>query len=274
MNLTLKSILIWLFAILFTVALAMYQRMTGPTYPVRGTTEIGQQTIKYKLIRSYDKQDDAPIRIVAADTSIKGELKLRRFKSYDTWHIQPMQRHGDTLVGYLPHQEPAGKVMYQVTLVKDNQRILLNDHPAVLRYTGFVSWIVLLPHILFVFCGMLFSTLTGMMVIFRMKNTYIYAWITVITTGIGVLILGPIMQKLAFDAFWTGWPFGHDLTDNKSLVAFIFWVIALVVMKKNRENRLWPILASIVLLAIFLIPHSVLGSETDFTKEKQIETTK
>jgi hypothetical protein len=45
-------------------------------------------------------------------------------------------------------------------------------------------------------------------------------------------------------------------------------------MKKNRENRLWPILASIVLLAIFLIPHSVLGSETDFTKEKQIETTK
>ncbi len=274
MNLTLKSTLIWLFAILFTVALAMYQRMTGPTYPVRGTTEIGQQTIKYKLIRSYDKQDDAPIRIVAADTSIRGELKLRRFKSYDTWHIQPMQRHGDTLVGYLPHQEPAGKVMYQVTLVKDNQRILLNDHPAVLRYTGFVSWIVLLPHILFVFCGMLFSTLTGMMVIFRMKNTYIYAWITVITTGIGVLILGPIMQKLAFDAFWTGWPFGHDLTDNKSLVAFIFWVIALVVMKKNRENRLWPILASIVLLAIFLIPHSVLGSETDFTKEKQIESTK
>jgi hypothetical protein len=82
------------------------------------------------------------------------------------------------------------------------------------------------------------------------------------------------MQKLAFDAFWTGWPFGHDLTDNKSLVAFIFWVIALVVMKKNRENRLWPILASIVLLAIFLIPHSVLGSETDFTKEKQIESTK
>ncbi|MEI7499936.1 MAG: hypothetical protein WCK84_05750 [Bacteroidota bacterium] len=274
MNSTLKSILIWFFAIIFTIAIAMYQRMTGPTYPVRGKAEIGQQLIKYKLIRSYDGSDDAQIKIVAPDTAIRGELKLRRFKSYDTWHFQSMVRHGDTLIGYLPHQAPAGKVMYEVALIKGDQRVLLNDHPAVLRYTGFVAWYILLPHILFVFFGMMFSTLTGLTVIFKGKNSYLYAFITVITTGIGVLILGPIMQKIAFGAFWTGWPFGHDLTDNKSLVAFIFWVIALVVMRKNRENRLWPILASIVLLAIFLIPHSVLGSEIDFTQEQQIETTK
>jgi hypothetical protein len=274
MNSTLKSFLIWFFAIIFTLAIAMYQRMTGPTYPIRGKAEIGQQTIKYKLIRSYDRSDDAPIKVIAADTAIRGELKIRRFKSYDTWHVQFMQRHGDTLIGYLPHQAPAGKVMYEVTLLKGEQRVLLNDHPAVLRYTGFVPWVVLFPHIIFVFFGMLFSTLTGLMVIFRGKNTYLYAWITVITTGVGVLILGPIMQKIAFGAFWTGWPFGHDLTDNKSLVAFIFWVIAVAVMKKNRENRLWPILASIVLLVIFLIPHSVLGSEIDFTKQQQNEATK
>jgi hypothetical protein len=112
------------------------------------------------------------------------------------------------------------------------------------------------------------------MVIFRGKNTYIYTWITVITLALGGMILGPVVQKFSFDAYWTGWPYGHDLTDNKSLVAFIFWVIALIVMKKNRENRLWPILASIVLLVIFLIPHSVLGSEIDFTKGQQTETTK
>jgi hypothetical protein len=118
------------------------------------------------------------------------------------------------------------------------------------------------------FMAMLFSTLTGLVVIFRAKNSYIFAWITVISVGIGGLILGPIVQKFAFDAYWTGWPFGHDLTDNKSLVAFIFWVVALAVMKKNRENRLWPVIASIVLLVVFMIPHSVLGSEIDYTKEK------
>ncbi|MEI7896488.1 MAG: hypothetical protein WCJ26_05595 [bacterium] len=274
MNSTLKASLIWIFSVIFTLAIAMYQRMTGPTYPVRGHAEIGGQQIKFKLIRSYDLSDDAKVTVIVPDTSVKGELMLRRFKSFDKWIIQPMQRHGDTLIGALPHQAPAGKVMYEVTLVKGDQRVLLNDHPAVLRYTGYVPRYILFPHIFFMFFAMLFSTLTGLMVIFRGKNTYLYTWITVVSVGIGGLILGPIVQKFAFDAYWTGWPFGHDLTDNKSVVAFIFWVAALFVMKKNRENRLWPIVASVVLLVVFLIPHSVLGSETDFTKESNIQTTK
>ena len=269
-----KTIFIWFFAIVFTLGSAFYQKMTGPTYPVRGHAEIAGQQIKFRLIRSYDLADDAKVTVLVPDTSVKGELNLRRFKSMDNWQVQPMQRHGDTLIGALPHQAPAGKVMYEVTLIKGDQRVLLNDHPAVLRYTGFVPRFILIPHIFFMFMAMLFSTLTGLMVIFRGRNTYLFAWITVIAVGIGGLILGPIVQKYAFDAYWTGWPFGHDLTDNKSIVAFIFWVIALVVMKKNRENRLWPIVASIVLLVVFMIPHSVLGSEIDYTKIPKTETIK
>jgi hypothetical protein len=274
MHPTLKSILLWFFAIFLTLGSAYYQRTTGPTYPVRGHAEIGGQQIRYKLIRSYDLADDAKVTVIVPDTSVKGELKLRRYKSLDSWQVQSMQRHGDTLVGALPHQPPAGKVMYEVTLVQGDQRVLLNDHPAVLRYTGYVPGYILIPHIFFMFMAMLFSTLTGLLVIFGGRNTYLYAWFTVISVGIGGLILGPIVQKFAFDAYWTGWPFGHDLTDNKSLVAFIFWVVALVVMKKNRENKLWPIVASIVLLVVFMIPHSVLGSEIDFTKEGKTEVTK
>ena len=164
--------------------------------------------------------------------------------------------------------------MYQVTLLKDNQRVLLNERPAILRYKGVVPAFILIPHIFFIFFAMIFSTLTGLMVVFRMKHAYIYTWFTVVFLAIGGLILGPIVQKFSFDAYWTGWPFGHDLTDNKSLVAFIFWVIALVVMKKNRENQLWPIIASIILLVVFLIPHSALGSEIDFTKAPKTEAAK
>lgn len=274
MNIILKTILIWFVAVFFTLGSAYYQRLTGPTYPVRGHTEIDGQKIKFRLIRSYDLSDDAKIMVLVPDTSIKGELNLRRFKSMDNWHLQPMQRHGDTLIGALPHQPPAGKVMYEVTLIKGDKRVLLNDHPAVLRYTGYVPRYILIPHIIFMFMAMLFSALTGLMVIFKGRNTYLFAWITVIAVGIGGLILGPIVQKYAFDAYWTGWPLGHDLTDNKSIVAFIFWVIALVAMTKNRENKIWPIVASIVLLVVFLIPHSLLGSEIDFTKEQKTETTK
>ncbi|MDP1624028.1 MAG: hypothetical protein Q8M08_17015 [Bacteroidales bacterium] len=273
MNIKLKTTLIWIFSIIFTLAIAYYQRMTGPTYPVRGKAEIGGQQIKYKLIRSYNLYDDAKVTVMVPDTSIKGEIKLRRYKSHDSWQVQTMERHGDTLIGALPHQAPAGKVMYEVTLIKGEQRVLLNERPAVLRYTGFVPGYILLPHIFFMFFAMLFSTLTGLVVIFRCRNAYLFTWITVVSIAIGGMILGPVVQKFAFGEYWTGFPFGHDLTDNKSLITFIFWIIALVVLKKNRENKLWPVVASIVLLIVFLIPHSVLGSETDFTKEQQTETT-
>jgi hypothetical protein len=246
--------------------------MTGPTYPVRGHVEIEGKIIKYRLIRTYDGDDDAKVKIVVPDTSVKGEIKLRRFKSYDTWLTAPLQRSGDTLIGFLPHQAPAGKVMYEVTLIQGATRYLLNDHPAVLRYKGFVPGFILIPHIFFIFLAMMFSTLTGMMVVFKMKHTYIYAWITLVTLTLGGMILGPFVQKYSFDAYWTGWPYGYDLTDNKSLIAFIFWTIAVIVMTFKRENKIWPIIASIVLLSIFLIPHSVLGSEIDFTKEQKTNT--
>jgi hypothetical protein len=73
------------------------------------------------------------------------------------------------------------------------------------------------------------------------------------------------MQLYAFGELWTGWPFGQDLTDNKTLVAFIFWLIALIRLWRNREHRGWALVAAIVMLIIYFIPHSVLGSELDYS---------
>ncbi len=46
-------------------------------------------------------------------------------------------------------------------------------------------------------------------------------WQTFTTLGlllVGGMILGPVVQKYAFGVFWTGVPWGWDLTDNKTLV--------------------------------------------------------
>ena len=42
----------------------------------------------------------------------------------------------------------------------------------------------------------------------------------------GGMILGPVVQNFAFGELWTSVPFSWDLTDNKTLVAFTFWIIA------------------------------------------------
>jgi hypothetical protein len=115
------------------------------------------------------------------------------------------------------------------------------------------------------FTAMMMSTRTGLEALARGKKSYPYTWITLVTLFVGGLILGPVVQKYAFDAYWTGWPFGQDLTDNKTLVAFIFWAIAVWRLKKNPANRTWPVFAMFILLAVYLIPHSMFGSSLDFS---------
>ena len=67
----------------------------------------------------------------------------------------------------------------------------------------------------------------------------------------------------------TGWPFGHDLTDNKTLLMWVVWVFACWVFAgrlRSREylGRLTVILAAIVMLVVYLIPHSLRGSQLDY----------
>src|ERR1035438_10003395 len=246
MNSKVKSFLLWFFAFIFTAFIAVYQRMTGPTYPLGGKIEINHQVIKYKLIRTYDGSDDASVSITVPDTSVRGEYRFMRIRSNDTWMTAPMMRMGNELVASIPHEPIAGKVMYQVTLINNGTRYLLNDKPAVIRYKGSIPMWILILHILLIFSAMLFSTRTGLEVLFKRKYTWGYSWVTIITLVLGGLVLGPIVQKYSFNVYWSGWPFGQDLTDNKSLVAFIFWVIAIIAQYRNREKKGWSIVAAVI----------------------------
>ncbi len=76
--------------------------------------------------------------------------------------------------------------------------------------------------------------------------------------------MGPVVQKFAFNEFWTGVPFGIDLTDNKTLIAMIAWLLALWKSREVKYGRYWVIGAAIVLLLVYSIPHSVLGSELNY----------
>jgi hypothetical protein len=134
--------------------------------------------------------------------------------------------------------------------------------PIVIRFRGDVPTGIILPHALLMFIAMLFSNLTLFLAIFGFKQYRLFGLITFTALLIGGMILGPIVQKYAFGQYWTGFPAGLDLTDNKTLIAFIFWLIA-IVANIRKERRIWTILAALVMLVIFCIPHSARGSELD-----------
>ena len=248
---------------MLTLFAATYQRLTGPTYPETYLFENEGKTFKVRFPRSHGGSSDMRIRVPVDDQGVSGKLVYRRFPTNDLWDTVRMEQDEAFLVGYLPGQPPAGKLEYSILLGPDGSEIQVNPNPVVLRFKGSVPAWVLIPHILFVFAAMLFSSIAGFFAIFKHKVYRLYAYLTVIMIITGGLILGPVIQKFAFGAFWTGFPFGQDLTDNKILIAFVFWLAA--ILGNIRKERRWmAILAACIYLVINIIPHSLLGSELDY----------
>jgi hypothetical protein len=263
---SMKSWQLWAIAVTITLASAVYQRLTGPTWPLRGSVQLEGTEVRFRLPRSHAGDSDAEVRLKVPAKSITGMAEFRRYKSNDLWTPQPMAREGEELVLRLPHQPKAGKVMYRVRLAgTDGGTVELTPDPVVIRFRGEVPAVVMIPHILAMFLGMLFSNMAALEALaggWRARR--LTAW-TLYCILIGGLILGPVVQKYAFDSYWTGWPFGQDLTDNKTAVIALAWVLALWRTRKSPPARAWVLTAAAITMTVYLIPHSVLGSELDYT---------
>lgn len=261
-----KSLVLWIISIVFMTIVFIYQRATGPTYEAKGTLNIHGKAITFRLPRSHTTGHDSLISIKTHDPEIRGMVYFKRYKSYDTLSFKEMVYDNGKLKTWLPDQPFAGKVEYRIELFDHaNKSYPLTDELIITRFKGFVPNYILYPHIFCMILAMIFSLRTGLGALYKSPSTYKYTLFTLVFLFGGGLILGPIVQKFAFDAYWTGWPFGHDLTDNKTIVSFVLWLVTFFVLRKNRDNRFWPIFAATMLLAVYLIPHSAMGSEIDHT---------
>jgi hypothetical protein len=262
-----KSIWLWLLATILTLALAYFQRISGPTYPVDGKIQFAGETIQYSFDRSHGGEGDHPVELNVDDVTICAELYWKRYKTNDNWKSVVMTKQDGKMFAYLPHQTPAGKLIYNVMIQKDREIVTLPENgEVVIRFKGDVPAAILIPHIIFIFAAMLLSTRTGLEYLNIESNYKKLVLTTYIFLFLGGMIFGPITQLYAFGALWTGFPFGYDLTDNKTLIAFIGWTIALIAVFKSKNPGRWVIFASILMFIIFLIPHSLFGSELDYSE--------
>lgn len=272
-----KTVLFWILAFVITAVTAYYQRVTGPTYPLSGKTQLNGTEIKYKFERSHVTSSDAPVTVAVPDSSFSGTLKWKRYKTADNWTNVPMKFNKGSLTASLPHQPPAGKLEYRIFLENNDKTSFLPlEQNVVIRFKGDVPAAILIPHVIAMFGAMLLSTRTGLEFFNKTPNL---KKLTIWTLGFlfaGGMILGPLTQLYAFNALWTGYPFGTDLTDNKTLIALLGWIAAAFAILRSKHPKAWALTAAVILLAVYLIPHSMFGSELDYnkldTQKNRIET--
>lgn len=265
-----KNILLWAVAVVLAISIIIYQRTTGPTYPKKGEIEFAETVVEFELPRTSESSEGEPI-LIEAPEHIYGYMQYRRYKSFDDTTTVELVRDGKQLKTTIPHQPAAGKVEYKIFLHDGNEIKSLTDENVVIRYKGYVPRFVLFPHI----AAMIFSIFVAFRVILELMvkgpNVYKYSLYALVVLAFGGLFLGPLVQKFAFDAYWTGWPFGHDLTDNKTIFTILIWVIAVWKMKKSGANKWWVLAAALVQLTVYLIPHSAFGSEIDYTQTPEAQ---
>ena len=281
-----KIILFWTLAVIITIALLLYQRTTGPTYPKSGSAVLQGKEIGYKFFRSNVIDYDCPVVVPVPDADYKAVLLWKRHNTKDDLTRVDMKLYKDTLIvddrdikknqlsGYflfaeLPKQPPAGKLDYYVRIIKDNaEKDIPEKEPITVRFKGSVPmWIVIL-HLIVIFFSFTVATRTGLEFFNKEPNYKRFIYWTHLLIILGGFVFGPLMQYYAFGEWWTGIPFGWDLTDNKMLFAYIGWIIATVQMYRSKKPGYWILGAWLLMLAIFLIPHSVFGSELNYNAMK------
>jgi hypothetical protein len=274
------GLLLWLLSAIFAIATFLHQNKTGPTYPLRGTVQTARGPVAFTFLRS--EEIGTGLQIMLKDpvpAGVAATVQWRRYKSADAWSWTPMApatfrftRRGEVeelrgLGVVLPSlPERAGKYEYFVHLDDGTGARSVTGGKAVFaRYKAPVPRTVLLPHILMIFISMTLALRTGLQALFGGPLRGLL-WATIVSLLLGAFVLGPIVQHYAFGVWWSGVPFGYDWTDNKVLVELAAWLAAAALAGHPRRARAAVLTATLVTLAIYLIPHSVFGSEYDYTK--------
>jgi hypothetical protein len=243
---------LWAAAVLVTLAATAWQRLSDPTRPVSGEAAVEGRSVPWRLLTSGISGEPLRVEIAVPEAVLTGTLRWRRFPTGEPFDGISMLREDDRLVALLPTQPPAVKVEYYLVLAAR-------------------SGLLLVPHVVILFLTMVLALRAGLGAAFVLPDTLRLSWATLGGLTLGGMILGPIVQKLAFDAFWTGWPLGDDLTEDKMLVAWLFWVVAVVALRgarsaADRFARTTTLAATVVTLAVFVVPHSLGGSPFDYSR--------
>ena len=251
---------------------------------------VQKEDIRIEHLTVTDKIGPGDVRIEAKITTPQPyqDYAKKLFYKIGDEDYQPVDfvSEGDLayqFVAHIPAQEK-GKRGYYYIIVEDEEgnkvtlpdRIESIDPPFMLKFKGEVPVMVVISHVLGMLAGLFFAFLAffsaldilfGKDVLGRLGFSVSFSAISVF---IGGMLVGGLMTNYTFGGYWEGIPIGWDITDNKTLIILLYWLIMSILMKgtifkKDEEfNLLRPKSLAIftltgVLLTIllYIVPHSI-----------------
>ncbi|RKZ06931.1 hypothetical protein DRQ05_03940 [bacterium] len=267
-------------AVLITLAVLTLTRRMSMNRPRDIRYESGGVEVFHRTVTSQFGKGRPVLRIKVAGKSGLSCSVLVRMPDGQV-ERKPLQPDSSgTCEAVLPSMKKGTRLGYAFLVSEGGRRILRlpprEGRYFILKYKGHVSKTVLAFHIAFMFASFFFMVLAFLGSL-RMLKGIEGKQITVnnirwalALTFIGGWPLGFVLNYQAFGPVWEGFPFGYDITDNKTQFMFIFWIILSLLARgsiyKGDESKdllddrgfaIAVLVCFIVSVIVFLIPHSL-----------------
>jgi hypothetical protein len=183
----------------------------------------------------------------------------------------PNQGRGTEFSYRFQVEDAAGRVLATIPVEEGK------DKPKQLwfRFEGPRSVVLLIAHIACMFGSFLLMVFVLLTAFEDVKNNAVRIrlgkqtlWATIILF-LGTFPIGIWLEHQVYATYWTGIPFGRDITDSKALVIFIYWLVMLYLLRGSALSNdprgdvvgptaaRWTAIVGVVLsLALYLVPHS------------------
>jgi hypothetical protein len=229
-----------------------------------------------------DGGPDIVVKVISGST--EGVLKedglrlLFRGRGMEQFATTYMGKAGTPSVfqASIPHHERGAWVDYKIEVHGIGGELL--TFPGIagegiyysVRFKGSVPKFWLVLHIVTMFLGLLLFLVAAYLSWKYLKARGGYEGIEKISLwGLALLFIGGfplgfLMGYYTFGKPWTGFPLGGDVTDTKTLIVFVYWLIAIFFRARSSEDEtkqrryarlvIW---GAALAAFIYLIPHSI-----------------
>jgi hypothetical protein len=275
-----------LLAFLFTIVLLGFaRRVTSVRSPHETVEKTGILIDHYTVPKKIGEGDaQIPVKVIGTkEVKLYYKIEKGEFQAVD---MNPKEGESDVFVASIPHHKKGTKAWYYVEAQKqiEDKKLVVslpdknspNFEPILLKFEGYVPPYIIFSHVFFNFAAVFFSALAIFSAVdlkrgkSTLKKSVLFSLFTFILLFIGFLLVGSALNYFAFGVLWEAFPFGSDVTDNKSQIVLLFWLVTLFLVKgtifgKNPSKNLvcektystMVIISFAVTVVMYLIPHSI-----------------
>jgi hypothetical protein len=249
-----QSLILWTASVIIIFLAGYTERTNSPGYPVNGTTNLNYSEISYSFDTVFRGKGDYTVWIAAESRSLAGELELRDKQDTASWKIINLTRTKDILSASIPHHSPTAKVEYHIKLYDNGNTIIVpRDSNVTLMFLGLVPSQIIMFYYITLFAGLILAVRTCLEVFKEKPKIKMYSIFTLISFFSFTWIFSPVKRGCEIGMIGgTKIAPVNELFPSGSLLLFVIWVTALILVFNTRKPKLWAPVSSVLTLAVFL----------------------